>query len=337
MPAPPSYQMLRESDPRVESFHSDVVAGTKTSFAVFAPKAGQGKLPVLLFQSGHGSNMASQTHFLERIAAQGFIVIAPDRSDDAACGPVGIVGFLSGCLCAANAVDGSAFKMALEFAKSPENKFRDRADMSKVAMGGFSMGAQEALAGQARFGAQAMLYISGSFMAPLANVLGWNPACYPCSGGSCFCCSDTPVSPCGQGEALRQSTAPSLILTCENDVVIAATHRQKEILGERATLVTLKESAIDLSAPVTRATTGWGPFLTLSCPGGPFHGIPRHFAIIEDAGNVASDITAAFLKQHLAGGKPLAASDKMLDGKLNTKAPTSICVPFPLFRSCFES
>jgi len=131
MAAPQSYEMLRETDPRVEYFHTEAVPGSKTSFAVWAPRASQGKLPVILFQSGHGSDMASQTPFLERLAAEGYLVIASDRTDDRRFGVCGLVGFLSGCLCSANAVDGSALTMALEFAGSPNNMWLERADHAR--------------------------------------------------------------------------------------------------------------------------------------------------------------------------------------------------------------
>jgi len=183
MAAPGTYTMLREDDPRVQSFHSEpppaacLLGPGTTSYAVFAPKVQTGKLPVVLFQTGHGSGIASDKPFLERLAAEGFFVIAPDRSDDLRCGLCGLVGFLSGCLCSANAVDGSALKAALEFAKSPANTWRDRADLNQVAMAGFSMGAQEALAAQARLPSEtkALLLISPSLM-PLANC-----ACAPVS------------------------------------------------------------------------------------------------------------------------------------------------------------
>ena len=101
---PSSYTMLREPDPRAEFYHTETpVPGTKTTFAVWAPKARQphsshaaccrpqrcfpprlpvtaapsppkdssGKLPVLLFQSGYGHSSDGHAPFLERIAAEG--------------------------------------------------------------------------------------------------------------------------------------------------------------------------------------------------------------------------------------------------------------------------
>jgi len=345
MAAPGTYTMLREDDPRVQSFHSEpppaacLLGPGTTSYAVFAPKVQTGKLPVVLFQTGHGSGIASDKPFLERLAAEGFFVIAPDRFDDLRCGLCGLVGFLSGCLCSANAVDGSALKAALEFAKSPANTWRDRADLNQVAMAGFSMGAQEALAAQARLPSEtkALLLISPSLM-PLANFLGWNPLCITCSGGSCCLCSDSPLKPCGLMEALRESKAPTLLLTAEYDLTNAAAYRAADNLGARGTVVTLKEASLDLGIPHTKATTSWGTIAALGCcAASPFFGVPRHFGITEDAGGVASGVLAAFLKQHLKGGPPMAGTDTMVGGEINTRAALSCLSPFPLFKSCFDN
>ena len=159
--APSNYQMLRESDPRVESYHtSEAVLGTKTTFAVFAPAQKRSltnlspgrnkKLPVVLFQTGYGSTTTSTAPFLEGLAAEGFLVIAPDRSDDLRCGFCGLLGFLNTCSCSALAVDGSNLQLALAYAKDPTNQWMDRADLSKVVIAGFSMGAHEVINGHAR-------------------------------------------------------------------------------------------------------------------------------------------------------------------------------------------
>jgi len=52
---------------------------------------------------------------------------------------------------------------------------------------------------------------------------------------------------------------------------------------------------------------------------------------------VSSAPVAAFLKQQFCGGAPLQGSDTMVEGRLNSKAAGSLCAPFPLFVSCFES
>ena len=335
--------MLRESDPRVESYTSEAVLGTKTTFAVFVPVTKKGgklpyQLPVVLFQTGYGSTTTSTAPFLEGLAAEGFLVIAPDHSDDLRCGFCGLLGFLSACSCSALAVDGSNLQRALAYAKEPANKWMDRADLSKVAIVGFSMGAHEVINTHARspeaFKAAALL--SGSGPIPLANVIAWNLPCAPCAGSSCSpCCSDTPVTPCGLGQALRAFDVPTLVVTSESDLAMGGAYRAASILAEKGvgTLVTFKESVLDLSAPTTAGHTAWGPLLAMGgCYGTPFHGLARHFAIIEDADGVTSSTVASFLKPALSGGKAMAATDKMVDDALNTKAAMNFCTPFPLVR-----
>jgi hypothetical protein len=327
-------------DPRVGYYHTDeAVPGTNTTFAVFAPKNGKEKLPVLLFQSGYGNDSAAHYAFFQRIAAEGYLVIAPDRSDDMRCGVCGLIGFLSFCSCSAMTTDGSNLKLALEYVKNPKNEWMDRADLSKLTVGGFSMGSCESVHAKARFPSEfkAVMFISPSIMVPTANAIQWNCCCYPLSGGSCTCCSDTPVSLCGEGAAIRAFNVPTLIVTSDLDTLIGGSYRAADILGDSATLVTLKDSAIDITTPTINATSSWGSLLAMGCcVGSPFYGMKRHFAIAEDADGTVSALAVAFLKQ-VYSGTPMESTDQMVNDQLNSRAETSCCVPFPLFKSCFES
>ena len=57
---PSSYTMLREPDPRVEFYHTETpVPGTKTTFAVWAPKARANRIPVTLLAFAVAPNAAS--------------------------------------------------------------------------------------------------------------------------------------------------------------------------------------------------------------------------------------------------------------------------------------
>ena len=135
---------------------------------------------------------------LTSVLRLGFLVIAPDRSDDQQCGAIGILGFrrqtyfsrciLSACLlelqqlprlgflnfvsCSAVTTDGSNLALALSYAKDGQNQWMERADLSKVAMAGFSMGAAEAINAQARLPSEtkALLLLSPSILVPAANV-----------------------------------------------------------------------------------------------------------------------------------------------------------------------
>ena len=57
------------------------VAGTDVTFSVWAPKAGS-NLPVVIFQSGYSGSSEGHRFFLENVAKEGFIVVAPDSAAD---------------------------------------------------------------------------------------------------------------------------------------------------------------------------------------------------------------------------------------------------------------
>ena len=322
-----------------EKYHTEVpVPNTNTTFAVYAPTEGA-NLPVVLFQSGYGSHSGGHQFLLEKVAAQGFIVIAPDRADDTRCGCCGILGFLNTTSCAGLSVDGSHLAMALEYAKNKENKWMDRADPERVIMSGFSMGGQEVVHAAARFPQEtkAIVVVSGSMLLPLAHIIGWNCCCAPCNPGSPIpCCSDTPVGMCGISGAVKAWQVPSLFITAEYDATKAGMDRGADI-APNSTLVTFKDSALDLANPTTRATTSWGPFLALGgCYGTPFFGMPRHFALANEEKDVSAVPVGQFLRKHFYGGPDMEASDLMWNGQLNAKAPNKCCAPFPLFRSCCD-
>jgi hypothetical protein len=90
----------------------------------------------MLFQSGYGSNSDSHRFFCEKVAAEGFIVIAADRTDDLRCGCCAVVGFLNLLSCAALSVDGSHLLAAAAYAKNTKNRWMDRADPTKLIVSG---------------------------------------------------------------------------------------------------------------------------------------------------------------------------------------------------------
>ena len=82
------------------------------------------------------------------------------------------LGFLNFVSCSAVTTDGSNLALALSYAKDDQNQWMERADLSKVAMAGFSMGAAEAINAQARLPSEtkALLLLSPSILVPAANV-----------------------------------------------------------------------------------------------------------------------------------------------------------------------
>jgi hypothetical protein len=134
---------------------------------------------------------------------------------------------------------------------------------------------------------------------------------------------------------MRGWQAPSLLITSDNDGVKAGMYRAKDILGDKTTLVTFKDEALDLGTPTTYETTSWGPFLSLGCcSASPFYGLRRHFALGTEEKDVSAAPAAQFLNSVFNGGPPVTATDKM--HPLNTQPPGACCVPFPIFWSCCE-
>lgn len=251
----------------------------------------------MLFQSGYGSSSAGHRFFCQKVAAEGFIVIAPDRTDDHKCGCCGIIGFLNLVSCSALSVDGSHLAMAADYAKNKSNRFMDRADATKMAISGFSMGAQEAVHAAARLPGEtkAVVILSGSIMLPLATAIGWNCCCAPCNPGS-TCCSDSPLGMCGMAAAIRSWTFPSLVVTSDLDMTKSGNYRLHEIAGGHSTLVTFKDSALDLDIPTTKATSAWGGFACAACYTSPLYGMRQHFAL----GNEENDVAHEPVRRHHA-------------------------------------
>ena len=315
---------------------STILKGTNIYLSIWEPVI-PGKFPLILFQSGYGSNSKTHRFFLESIAKKGYVVISVDRTDDLRCGWLGNIGFLSGLSCSAMSTDGSHLGIALNYAKKNMNNI----DVDKVVMMGFSMGAQEAVHAQARYpnNTKAVVLVSGSFNIPLATFLGLNPCCYPCSGGNCTFCSDTPIKMCTSNSVIKDYEIPSLLITSENDMVKSGMYRTHNNIGGDSTLITFKDSVLNLNIPNTKKETYWGCFSNLACYGCPFYGLPRHFGIgAED--DITSNFIVSFLNKIFYNQSNIENNinlDLLYDNKLNSRAPNKCCAPFPLFVSCCNS
>lgn len=320
----------------INEINTATLTGTNISLKIFEPLV-SGIYPLLLFQSGYGSNSESHKHFLSSIASRGFVVVSVDRSDDLRCGILGNIGFLTGLSCSAMSTDGSHLEMAMEYVKKNLNNV----DFDKIVMMGFSMGAHEAVHAQARLPeiTKAIILVSGSFNLPIATFLGLNPCCYFCSGGNCTLCSNTPIKMCRGSHHIKSYEIPSLLITSENDMVKSGMYRTHDIIGGDSTLVTLKDSILNLDVPNTKEKTSWGCFSNLACYGSPFYGLPRHFAIANEKEEHASNFVVAFLNRIFYNKDIENYVDLSLlhNNKLNSKSNNKCCAPFPLFISCFDS
>jgi len=317
---------------------TEVVPGTDTTFATWAPSEGTG-YPVVLFQSGYlSTSTTSHADLLEKIAAEGFVVIAPVRASDQRCGCCGPAAWMSSFLgVAAMSVDGSNLKMAYEYAQNKSNKLMDKGDVSKLTLAGFSMGAQEVVHAQQRLPTEtkAAIIISGSLMR-MGYVLGWNLCCCTgvCTGTNAPCFSDTPISCCGMEAAAQSWTIPSLFVTAEGDLAKAGTNRFYGLAGGDKTMVTFKDSALDLTlADSSGGPDGpWRYFICMS-PCMPCFGFAQHFAQAEATGdnNVTSLPVTQFLKKTFNGEGGVTDSEKYVDGKVGTVVPATCCSPICLF------
>ena len=104
-----------------KSYITKPASGEKIYFEVLVPEnieSVTSQLPVVLFQHGYGSNSVSHGFVLQAIASAGYVVVAPNRTDDFFCGTCGVVGFLSTCSCSAMATDGTSLMKALKFIKT---------------------------------------------------------------------------------------------------------------------------------------------------------------------------------------------------------------------------
>ena len=138
-------------------------------------------------------------------------------------------------------------------------------------------------------------------------------------------------------QAVKKWSVPSLFITSDFDVVKSGMYRLADVAGGNdKTLVTFKDSALDLSFTNSMKNTSWGLFSMMACYGLPFHGIPRHFAVGGGEDDVPSVPIIAFLNKTFHGSDMESAIDmsKLYNESLNTKAPNYCCSPFPLFISC---
>ena len=335
--------MIMQQTFDVEYYHT-LDSNSNTTFAVWAPcnVYNKKKLPIVLFQSGYGSDSVSHAPMLKSIASAGFIVVAPDHRYDKFGGCFSVFGFLTGMSCAAMSTDGSHLGKAIHYVKNTSNRWMDRADTNKIALMGFSMGGQEVIHANARFpdDIKAIIVLSGSIMLPLATAIGWNPCCYPFSGGSCTGLSDTPLGLCGMGKALRSWRVPSLFITSERDMAKCGMYRAVDIVGGQSTLITFKDEALDLEIPHTKKTTIWDCFTPLTCYGSPFYGLRQHFALASETKDISHLPINAFLRQHFYNDGNINTNrtftEYLVNSSINSRSPTKLCAPFPLFRSCCE-
>mmetsp|Transcript_25165 Transcript_25165/g.44740 ORF Transcript_25165/g.44740 Transcript_25165/m.44740 type:complete len:337 (-) Transcript_25165:113-1123(-) len=265
-------------------YESKEMVNKDTTFAVFAPEGDSKGLPVVLFQSGYGSRLEGHTSLCEKIAAEGNIVVVPCRTGDQYCGCCGVWTAMA-CLLPLNALssDGKHLELAYDFVclESKEDsgsKIAGRADLNKVVLSGFSMGGQEVI------NASALLKGKYHAAAVIDGSLAWSPVLAFHS-----CCS-----------SLEKKTAaldvPSVWITSEGSLMKTATYHFYGIAGGEPSLVTFKDSVLNLDTPLSYQTTTWWPFLACKCMATCF-GISQHFALANEKQDVSHEAVVALIEK----------------------------------------
>lgn len=259
-----------------------------TTFTAFTPSPAPAEpLPVFLFQSGYGSSSVGHQPLLQKIADAGFVVVVPDRESDTAGGKesVGTL-FSEGKVVSALSTDGTHLAAALEWVQAQKEVGGCKLDLSKVAAGGFSMGAIEAI----RFATA-----SADVVKAVAVISSSTSA------------MAEPLYEFTEAEMLlkaSQFAAPSLWISSDKDLQLAATKALYESAATPAAFVSFKDEVLDNSMALTDATSIWSPAVDEMVPG-----LKQHFALAAEAGVVSDVPIVAFLKQHMLGAPaaPLAA------------------------------
>lgn len=288
---------------------ADFTAPADTTFATFTPAVGTTAasqpsvpVPVMLFQSGYGSNSTGHAPLMQKIADAGYVCVIPDRADDTKGGKesVGLLfaGLAEGKPASehnAMSTDGTHLEAALAWIKTRGGAIDGQAiDTTKVAAAGFSMGCIEAMqfAAACPTEVQAVAIISSSTGAMTEQLY-------------CFSQDDL-VAKVG---AFR---CPSLWITSDKDSQKDATSELYEAAAAPAALVVFKDAALDNSMALTEETSIWSLAVNDMLPG-----IAQHFALAAERKVVSDAPIVAFLDRHLKGAAaaPLAAEEDVAEQK----------------------
>ena len=260
-----------------------------TTFYTFAPKNISGKVPILLFAHGFGQDVPGSAFLAQSIADGGYLVVAFGRTADLAYNFFWIMAGLNGCGRSETlSFDGKHLLATLKYAKeeassngsSPLAKY---GDAKKIAVMGLSMGGMEVMNCVASAPANdisAVIFLSPGIATIIVTVVKmW----YPTMKGSA-----------------KAATQPGLFLTAEGDLLQAATGDWSKHWGGDAKLLTIKESALDLDNPFTKAGSHFLPLIWRPCGDRVTH-LAQHFALGGEEKSVSHVPVLAFLDSVFKG------------------------------------
>lgn len=266
-----------------------------TTFAAFTPSTKvDAAVPILLFQSGYGSTSKSHAPLMQAIADAGFVCVIPDREGDTKGGKESAGKLLAGLATGtpasehnAMSTDGTHLVAALAWCRGREEVEGQAIDVTKVAVGGFSMGCVEAIMATAACAAdvKATVIISPSTgtMLEKAYVFSQEDLLAKVSAFSC----------------------PSLYITSDKDFALSNAKDLYAVAKAPASIVVFKDEVLDNSMALSEETSTWSAAIDELLPG-----LRQHFALAAERGLVSDAPILAFLNQHLKGAAnaPLASA-----------------------------
>lgn len=250
-------------------------------FATFVPSTGT-QLPVLVFSSGMLTNSENIKFLMQGIADKGFICVVPDRDNDLVGGGLRLLAsvFCGVPLKCAIKTDGSHLMKAFEWVQGNEFASRtgNRADVSKIAVGGWSMGAMGAIKAAGQLGKKigAMVIVSPSLEKANEKMMKFQTA--------------------EMKQIVKSLHCPSLWITSEGDFIKSVTCEYFDMSPTPKTMVVFKDSALDVSLPYFRAHTVWPSF-----PLNNIKGMQQHMALAAEEKDVTHIPVSAFLAKLFSG------------------------------------
>lgn len=253
----------------IKFYKTEKEEGSDTTFAVWYPE-GKTSCPVVVFAHGYGGSSGDHDYLASKIAADGYVVVIPDREGDGKHGFLGIFTFMMFATPINTVtVDGTTLQAALDYVtaaakdKSGSPLSGGVVDPTNVIAGGFSMGGVEAINFVARTKettpVKALLLVSPSIM--MFGTVSWR------------------ISYSGLVETAKEIECPTLFITSDNDMAAVSAFSYSG-RGKDTELVVFKSEHLDIECPTTKKSS-WASFLGFP---GKAMGLNDHFALACEEG-----------------------------------------------------
>lgn len=242
-------------------------------------------VPILLFQSGHGSGVESHRLLLQKIANAGFVVIAPQHPNDTGnqrygCPPNkdAAAAVFKGSTIAELQTDGTHLAAALKWVSIQQDCIvsGQRVDTSRVITGGFSAGCVEAIN-----------HAAAALPGMISGLVCISPSTAQ------FVEVPYQFQRSNLKEKSKRFTIPTLWITSEEDLCnLEALDFFKDIQTKGTTLVSFKDEILDLSLKLTEEFSIWGAEMAKQNPG-----LAQHMALACEEEVVADTPIISFMRR----------------------------------------